>query len=41
MAAAIYTNEVNGKDSPAGRVATLVSGTGSRILWTVDLFPRI
>jgi len=33
MAAANYTNAVNGKDSPSCRVATLVSGTRSRILW--------
>jgi len=32
MAAVNYTNVLNGKDSPSCRVATLVSGTGSRIL---------
>ena len=32
MAAVIYTKIVNGKVSPSGRVATLVSGTGSRVL---------
>jgi len=32
MVAVNYTNAVNGKVSPSCRVATLVSGTGSRIL---------
>jgi len=32
MAAVNYTNAVNGKVSPSCKVATLVSGTGSRIL---------
>ena len=41
MAAVIYTNAVNGKASPSGRVPTLVSGTGSRILRTQDFFPLI
>ena len=41
MAAVIYTNAVNGKLSPSGRVPTLVSGTGSHVLRTLDFFPRI
>jgi hypothetical protein len=41
LAAVNYTNAVNGKVSPSCRVATLVSGTGSRILCTMDVFPRI
>jgi hypothetical protein len=41
VAAANYTNAVNGKYSPSCRVATLVSGTGSRILGSMDFLLRI
>jgi hypothetical protein len=41
MAAVNYTNAVNGKDSPSCRVATLVSGTGSRIPGSMDFLYRI
>jgi len=40
MAAVNYTNAVNRKDSPSCRVATLASGTGSRILGSMDVFQR-
>jgi hypothetical protein len=36
-----YTNTVHGKVSPSCRFATLVSGTGSRVRWTLEIFPRI
>jgi len=41
MAAVNYTKLLNGKVSPSGMVATLVSGTGSRILWSVAVLPKI
>jgi hypothetical protein len=41
MAAVNYTNAVNVNISPSCRVATLVSGTGPRILRTLVVFPRI
>jgi hypothetical protein len=41
MAAINNTKVINGKVSPSGRVATLVSGTGSRIQCTLGMFPRI
>jgi len=41
MTAVNYTNAVNWNVSPSCRVATLVSGTGSRVLWTMYLFPWI
>jgi hypothetical protein len=36
-----YTKLVNGKVSPSSRVATLVSGTGCRILWKLAVLPRL
>jgi hypothetical protein len=36
-----YTNAVHGKVSPSCRVATLVSGTGSRMCCKLEMFPRI
>jgi len=41
MAAVNYTNAVNGKDSPLYRVATLASGTGSRIPGSLDFLLRM
>jgi hypothetical protein len=41
LAAVNYTKLVNGEVSPSGMVATLVSGTGSRTLWPMDMFRRI
>jgi len=41
MAAVNYTKVVNWKVSPSCRVATLVSWTGSRILWNLDVLWRI
>jgi hypothetical protein len=37
MAAVIYTKAENEKVSPSGRVATLVSGIGSRVLGTLNI----
>jgi hypothetical protein len=41
VAAVNYTKVVNGKVSPSGRVATLISGTGCRILWKMAVLRRI
>jgi hypothetical protein len=41
MAVVNYTKIVNGKVSPSCTVATLVSGTESRMFCTVDVFPTL
>jgi len=41
MAAVNYTKVLNVKVSPSSMVATLVCWTGSRILWTQDMFSKL